>query len=79
MKFISHTSERSRGIAVKADDLIAMKKNDGRNFIRPHQVIYIYHNKVDAVGDSASTEAGTFDAVSEAQPTNGSGRWKTCG
>ena len=54
------------GIAVKADDLIAMKKTDGRDFIRPHRVIYIYHNKVDAVGDSASTETRTFEAVSEA-------------
>jgi uncharacterized protein (TIGR02687 family) len=34
--------------------------------VKPWRVVYIYHNKVDAVGDSASTESGTFRAVREA-------------
>jgi len=28
-----------------------------------HRVIYVYHNQVDAIGDTASTEAQTFQAV----------------
>ena len=52
-----------KGVAVKADDIMAMKKEDGRAFVKPYRVIYIYHNQVDAVGDSASTEGGTFSAV----------------
>ncbi len=55
--------ERVRGIAIKADSFMAMRKDEGREFVRPWQVVYIYHNKVDAIGDSASTESGTFDAV----------------
>lgn len=55
--------ERVRGTAIKAESFMAMRKDEGREFIRPWQVIYIYHNKVDAIGDSASTESGTFDAV----------------
>lgn len=51
------------GCAIKADDFIKMKKNEGREFVRSSRVIYIYHNVIDAVGDTASTEADTFDAV----------------
>ena len=51
------------GCAIKADDFIQMKKDQGREFIRPARVIYIYHNVIDAVGDTASTESDTFNAV----------------
>jgi uncharacterized protein (TIGR02687 family) len=51
------------GTAIRANDLMEMKKEDGRAFVKQWNVIYIYHNVIDAVGDSASTEDGTFDAV----------------
>ncbi len=54
------------GVAVKAEDLLAMKKDEGRDFISGKRLVYIYHNTVDAVGDSASTEKNTFDAVRKA-------------
>jgi len=54
------------GIAVKADDLLAMKKEDGRARVSGAKVVYIYHNVIDAIGDSASTENDTFDAVRKA-------------
>lgn len=53
------------GMACKADDLIAMKKADGRKFIEGHRVIYIYHNAIDVVGESAQ-EGQTFAAVRKA-------------
>ena len=52
-----------QGIAIKADELLAMNKEQGREAVRPWQVIYIYHNQIDATGDSASTETRTFSAV----------------
>jgi uncharacterized protein (TIGR02687 family) len=58
--------EAHQGIALRADDVMAMKRDEGRDRIRGKRVIYIYHNEVDAAGDSASTEAGTFDAVRSA-------------
>lgn len=58
--------EKVQGTAIRADDLMAMSREQGREFVKPWRVIYIYHNKVDAVGDSASTESGTFRAVREA-------------
>ena len=53
------------GMACKADELIAMKKADGRKFVEGHRVIYIYHNAIDVVGESAQ-EGHTFAAVRKA-------------
>ena len=52
-----------QGVAVKAETLMSMKKDEGRAFIKPYRVVYVYHNQIDAVGDSASTEDHTFNAV----------------
>ncbi len=54
------------GAAVKADDLLAMKKEDGREFVKGKQVIYVYHNTVDIVGDDQKSEGKTFAAVRQA-------------
>ncbi len=54
------------GTAVKAEKLLKMKKNEGRAFIKDKQIVYIYHNVIDAIGDSASTESETFAAVRRA-------------
>ena len=55
-----------QGMAVKAEELMAMKRDEGREFIKGNRVIYVYQNVVDAVGDSASTEENTFKAVRDA-------------
>jgi uncharacterized protein (TIGR02687 family) len=54
------------GLAIRAEDFLNMNKTDGRELIKPHRVIYIYHNKIDAVGDTASTESSTFTACRDA-------------
>jgi uncharacterized protein (TIGR02687 family) len=54
------------GVAIRFDELVAMKKEQGREFISGKRVVYVYHNRVDAIGDSASTKANTFQAVREA-------------
>ena len=51
------------GVAIKAPDFMAMKKDEGREFIKPYKVIYIYHDQIDAMGDKAATESRTFDAA----------------
>lgn len=58
--------EAVQGVAVKAEAFMAMKKDEGRALIRPHRLVYVYHNLIDAVGDSASTEDQTFGAVRKA-------------
>ena len=51
------------GVAIKSDALMAMKRGAGREFVKPYQVIYVYHNQIDAIGDKAATESKAFDAV----------------
>ena len=45
---------------------MAMKKDEGRAFVKPYRVVYVYHDQVDAVGDKAATEGQTFGAVRQA-------------
>lgn len=51
------------GIAVKAPDLQAMKRDQGREFVKEAKVVYVYHNEIDATGDTASSEEKAFAAV----------------
>ena len=51
------------GMAVKADQLLALKKEEGREFIVGKRLVYIYHDEIDARGDKAATEGDTFEAV----------------
>ncbi len=54
------------GLAVKAKDLVTLKKEEGRELIKDRQVVYVYHNVVDAIGDDAKSENDTFLAVRRA-------------
>ena len=51
------------GTTIKADTLLSMSKDSGREFVKPNRVIYIYHDKIDAIGDKAVSESNTFEAV----------------
>jgi len=48
---------------ISAEEFMKMDKEQGRSFVKEHQIVYIYHNEIDAVGDSAASESGVFDAV----------------
>ena len=54
------------GLACRAEDLTRMKKEDGRDFVEGKKVVYIYHDTVDAFGDSVATEGSAFEAVRKA-------------
>ena len=51
------------GLVCKCNELMAKKKEEGREFVKDKRVVYIYHNTVDAVGDDGKTEGKTFEAV----------------
>ena len=57
---------KHKGTAAKFEEFINLGKDGGREFVRDHQVIYIYHNVIDAKGDSQSTENETFLAARQA-------------
>ena len=54
------------GVAVQAKDFVEMKPSERRDLYSSHQVLYVYHDTIDATGDSAKSEHRTFAAVSEA-------------
>lgn len=54
------------GMAIKAEHLMSMPRNEARKAVAHARVVYIYHNEIDAIGDSASTEAHTFEAATKA-------------
>ena len=54
-----------RATACKADELMAMKGDDCRTLVRDHDVIYIYHNRIDATGDKRESEERVFEAAEE--------------
>ena len=55
-----------KGSLIKADELLGMKRDECRDFVRDNEIVYIYHDEIDAVGDDASTEEDTFEAVRRA-------------
>ncbi|PKL50510.1 MAG: BREX-1 system phosphatase PglZ type A [Candidatus Riflebacteria bacterium HGW-Riflebacteria-2] len=51
--------------AIKSEDLMALKGDDCRSLLRDHNVVYVYHNRIDATGDKRESEDRVFEAVEE--------------
>lgn len=54
------------GTAIQAKDFLKMKPGDRRDLYAANQVLYVYHDTIDATGDSAKSEHRTFTAAAEA-------------
>lgn len=54
------------GICEQFDTIKNMKREDLRQLFTGNDVIYIYHNQIDARGDAANTENEVFNACEEA-------------
>ncbi|MBR6336711.1 MAG: BREX-1 system phosphatase PglZ type A, partial [Ruminococcus sp.] len=52
--------------AVTYEALLAMKRDQRRELVSRAQVVYIYHNKIDAIGDESTTEHQVFEACKTA-------------
>lgn len=58
----SHT----RATAINAETFMGMNSAvEGRDFVKQYDLIYIYHNRVDKVGDDKTSEDKVFEAVRE--------------
>jgi uncharacterized protein (TIGR02687 family) len=56
-----------RATALTAETFLALNsKTEGRALTRDHDVVFIYHDAIDAVGDKRDTEHKTSEAVSRA-------------
>lgn len=51
---------------VQYDDIKSMKRDDLREIFTGMEVVYVYHNQIDARGDKLNTENEVFDACEEA-------------
>lgn len=58
-------SVQAESIAVNYDKLMRMDRNASRELFK-NQVVYIYHNTIDAIGDDRKSEMKTFSAVTQA-------------
>ena len=57
---------QANGVCVQFDDIKGLKKNDLRDIFTGMQVVYVYHNQIDARGDKPTTEDEVFVACQEA-------------
>lgn len=53
------------GVAIKAEDLLALGKEKGREFVRERKLVYVYHDRIDLIGDKQGSETKTFEAAAD--------------
>jgi len=53
------------GLAIKAEDLMSLGKDKGREVVRDHRLIYVYHDRIDMIGDKQASETKTFEAADQ--------------
>ncbi len=58
--------KRFGGMAIKTEDLMGLGKDKGRELVREHRLIYVYHDRIDMIGDKQASESKTFEAAAQA-------------
>ena len=53
------------GLAIKAEDLMSLGKDKGRELVRDHRLVYVYHDRLDMIGDKQASETKTFEAADQ--------------
>lgn len=56
---------RGRGLAITAEEILSMDREETRETLKRNDVVYIYHNRIDAAGDKKESEDKVFEAVHE--------------
>ena len=52
--------------AIRSEDFLTLSREELGDLFRDHNVVYIYHNQIDAAGDALKTEGRVFDASENA-------------
>ena len=55
----------SRVEVIGAEELMRLDRDEARALFRDHDVVYVYHNRIDKVGDNRDSEERVFEAVGE--------------
>jgi uncharacterized protein (TIGR02687 family) len=52
--------------ALKAEDVMNMRTDEGKALFRDNHIVYVYHNRIDAIGDKLQTEDKLPEAAEDA-------------
>ena len=58
-------AENPKSVAIQYTDVLNMKRAERRELVSGKDVVYIYHNTIDAIGDKAVTEQKVFEACAD--------------
>lgn len=59
-----HTKDRA--LLLKASEVLSKNADESKKLYRDYDVIYVYQNRIDALGDDLTTESQVFEAVESA-------------
>lgn len=59
------TALQDKGCATTAEEILSMGRDDMRELLKANDVLYIYHNRIDATGDKKESESKVFEAAHE--------------
>lgn len=59
-------ASNASSVAVQYNDILKMKRAERRELVNGKEIVYIYHNTIDAIGDKAPTEKKVFEACEDA-------------
>ena len=51
--------------AISAEEFLKLNKEESRALVRDNEVLYVYHNRIDSVGDKKDAEGRVFEAVND--------------
>lgn len=54
---------QKKATVIQAKDLLELNRDESRSLFRDHAVVYVYHNRIDQIGDKLATEEQVFEAV----------------
>jgi len=60
------SSTNNKALALKSEDFMTMGRDEIRDNKREYDVLYIYHNRIDSVGDKRDTEERVIESVNDA-------------
>ena len=62
---IIEEAHSSSACARRFDDIADLNRSEGRELFKAHRLVYIYHNRIDAIGDKRETESDAIEAVDD--------------
>ena len=65
-KLLAKGRDGDRVKAMKADAFMGLHTEDGKALFRDHDVVFLYHDRIDAIGDKLSTEERLPEAADDA-------------